>query len=287
MSTRSQETATPKRGQKERKARSAEALSKMVPAGQRKMKRATPESQFQKAEVLEGDMAGGLQEGKWSKEEHKKFLEALEMYGNLWKLVENYIGTRTCGQIRSHAQKHFKKLRNRAYQELKRTNRLKNTVFIVTREFFCYQGLPTIPSSTTSASASASSAIAATDPNSSFGAQPSEDSKAPDSPSLTYENPYSSANSVPLPAATVVPTLSLDPEASWVPLPLNSPRENYFKPADWDSFMLTGPRPYDEYRSEDPIFETEPGDQQPETLVRQAEPEEFEIRALRRIHYEL
>lgn len=33
--------------------------------------------------------------GRWTDEEHKKFLRALELYGKDWKKVEEHIGTRT------------------------------------------------------------------------------------------------------------------------------------------------------------------------------------------------
>ena len=48
--------------------------------------------------------------GRWSVDEHKKFLEAIIKYGNDWKKVQQYVGTRTCTQARSHAQKFFVKL---------------------------------------------------------------------------------------------------------------------------------------------------------------------------------
>lgn len=43
--------------------------------------------------------------GRWSKEEHKLFLEAIEIHGRDWKKVQDYVGTRTSTQARSHAQK--------------------------------------------------------------------------------------------------------------------------------------------------------------------------------------
>ena len=49
--------------------------------------------------------------GRWSVEEHKKFLEAIVKYGNDWKEVQKYIGTRSSSQARSHAQKFFIKLK--------------------------------------------------------------------------------------------------------------------------------------------------------------------------------
>jgi MYB-related transcription factor LHY len=45
--------------------------------------------------------------GRWSDAEHRRFLEGLKMYGKDWRLIEEHIGTRTCSQIRSHAQKYF------------------------------------------------------------------------------------------------------------------------------------------------------------------------------------
>ena len=48
--------------------------------------------------------------GRWTEEEHKKFMEAYELYGKDWKLVQNYIGTRSAAQARSLAQKYFAKV---------------------------------------------------------------------------------------------------------------------------------------------------------------------------------
>lgn len=48
--------------------------------------------------------------GRWTKEEHQRFVEGLEKFGKNWKKVEDYVGTRTGAQIRSHAQKFFNRL---------------------------------------------------------------------------------------------------------------------------------------------------------------------------------
>lgn len=48
--------------------------------------------------------------GRWTKPEHKRFLEALNLYKKDWKKVQSYVGTRTTTQVRSHAQKYFAKL---------------------------------------------------------------------------------------------------------------------------------------------------------------------------------
>ena len=49
--------------------------------------------------------------GRWNLDEHKKFIEAIIKYGNDWKEVQKYIGTRSSSQARSHAQKFFIKLK--------------------------------------------------------------------------------------------------------------------------------------------------------------------------------
>lgn len=43
--------------------------------------------------------------GRWSNDEHKLFLEAIDLYGRDWKKVQDHVGTRTSTQARSHAQK--------------------------------------------------------------------------------------------------------------------------------------------------------------------------------------
>ena len=49
-------------------------------------------------------------QGRWSKIEHCRFLEALKLYGKNWKKVQQHVQTRTSTQARSHAQKFFVKL---------------------------------------------------------------------------------------------------------------------------------------------------------------------------------
>lgn len=48
--------------------------------------------------------------GRWTKEEHFRFLEALKLYGKEWKKVKQHVATRSSTQARSHAQKFFVKL---------------------------------------------------------------------------------------------------------------------------------------------------------------------------------
>ena len=50
-------------------------------------------------------------EGRWTKDEHNKFLEGLVIYGTNWKNFKSLIRSRTSVQIRSHAQKFFLKMK--------------------------------------------------------------------------------------------------------------------------------------------------------------------------------
>ena len=57
------------------------------------------------------------QNGRWTKEEHLKFIEGtifykigVKLYGKNWKKIEEIVKTRNGSQIRSHAQKFFNKL---------------------------------------------------------------------------------------------------------------------------------------------------------------------------------
>lgn len=61
-------------------------------------------------ESYHSNIAIGINNGRWSLEEHKKFITGVFIHGNNWKDITNVIGTRNCAQARSHGQKFFTKL---------------------------------------------------------------------------------------------------------------------------------------------------------------------------------
>ena len=64
--------------------------------------------------------------GRWSDDEHKKFLKGIIEYGNKWKKIQNIIITRSSTQARSHAQKFFLKIKNDL--KLKKNNLIKDSI---------------------------------------------------------------------------------------------------------------------------------------------------------------
>ena len=49
--------------------------------------------------------------GRWTKDEQKRFAEAVLKYGNDWKNIQNFVASRNITQVRSHAQKFLMKLK--------------------------------------------------------------------------------------------------------------------------------------------------------------------------------
>ena len=56
--------------------------------------------------------------GRWTNEEHEKFIEGLLKFGNEWKKVESIIKTRSSTQARSHAQKFFLRMKKEINQKI-------------------------------------------------------------------------------------------------------------------------------------------------------------------------
>lgn len=74
-----------------------------------------------------------VKSGTWTKEEHERFLKAIHMYGNSWKKIQAYVGSRSCVQIRSHCQKYYDNIRKKAIEKSKETK--ENKLFAVYRTY--------------------------------------------------------------------------------------------------------------------------------------------------------
>ena len=72
----------------------------------------------------ENQISSKFNKGRWSLEEHKKFITGILEYGNDWRKVQKHIKTRSSTQARSHAQKFFLRIKN----DLK-LNGNKNNIF--------------------------------------------------------------------------------------------------------------------------------------------------------------
>jgi SHAQKYF class myb-like DNA-binding protein len=67
-------------------------------------------------------IVGNQYQGRWTDEEHEKFLEGLRLFGKDWRRIEEFIGSRSCAQIRSHAQKYFNRLQRDLARGIKRAD---------------------------------------------------------------------------------------------------------------------------------------------------------------------
>lgn len=67
--------------------------------------------------------------GRWSDEEHERFLEALRIYGKDWDKIQKHLGTRDAAHCRSHAQKFLIKLEKQIKQESSCKNTIENARF--------------------------------------------------------------------------------------------------------------------------------------------------------------
>jgi len=67
-------------------------------------------SQSDNSQKLSTTKPASKSAGRWTKEEHHRFVEGLKKFGKNWKQVEDFVGTRSGAQIRSHAQKFFNRL---------------------------------------------------------------------------------------------------------------------------------------------------------------------------------
>jgi len=75
--------------------------------------------QLKEMKQLRNRKIGEFNFGRWTEEEHRKFIEAIIKYGNHWKSVQAHVATRSSAQARSHAQKFFYKIKSNNFADLK------------------------------------------------------------------------------------------------------------------------------------------------------------------------
>jgi hypothetical protein len=76
--------------------------------------------------------------GRWSLEENQRLFQALEMFGNRWRLIERAVDTRSRAQIRSHCQKHYQKKVKEQLRKLQGTEQIKRKVFLIIKVYHQY-----------------------------------------------------------------------------------------------------------------------------------------------------
>ncbi|RLN44015.1 hypothetical protein BBJ28_00008303 [Nothophytophthora sp. Chile5] len=57
-----------------------------------------------------GGNAGSIRGGRWTADEHERFLEGFRIHGHKWKRVQQVVRTRSVTQVRTHAQKYLLKV---------------------------------------------------------------------------------------------------------------------------------------------------------------------------------
>jgi SHAQKYF class myb-like DNA-binding protein len=83
----------------------------------------------------------GEKTGRWTDEEHTRFLHGLELFGKKWTKVADVVGSRTTVQVRSHAQKYFQKLEKDRAQPSGSGGRGRAGAGFGGRQFGDYDGL--------------------------------------------------------------------------------------------------------------------------------------------------
>ena len=73
-----------------------------------KRKKEETVSQFHDTGISHSNEKGSA--GRWTEEEHRLFVEAIQKHGKNWKMIEKMVQSRSPTQLRSHAQKFFIKI---------------------------------------------------------------------------------------------------------------------------------------------------------------------------------
>ena len=103
---------------------------------------------LQKKRIKQGDFStdsDNSNNGRWTKEEQNLFAEAVLLYVNDWKKIQNHVSSRNITQVRSHAQKYLMKLKEKESNLLKDKGFEKNAswskIMIFLRDNLTYDEL--------------------------------------------------------------------------------------------------------------------------------------------------
>lgn len=58
----------------------------------------------------EEELGSSIRGGRWTADEHERFLEGFRVHGHKWKRVQQVVRTRSVTQVRTHAQKYLLKV---------------------------------------------------------------------------------------------------------------------------------------------------------------------------------
>jgi SHAQKYF class myb-like DNA-binding protein len=67
---------------------------------------------------IKADTFKDLNKGHWKNSEHQKLIQGLFIYGKNWKMIKNYVKSRSIAQIRSHSQKYWTQLKKKLLEEM-------------------------------------------------------------------------------------------------------------------------------------------------------------------------
>ena len=74
---------------------------------------------LQKKTIIKLNDSSDTNGGRWSRDEQRRFAEAVLKFGNDWKKIQNHIFSRNLTQVRSHAQKFLMKLKENTFVKSK------------------------------------------------------------------------------------------------------------------------------------------------------------------------
>lgn len=73
-------------------------------------RRIAPAPSEEEEAELDEELGGSIRGGRWTADEHERFLAGFRIHGHKWKRVQQVVRTRSVTQVRTHAQKYLLKV---------------------------------------------------------------------------------------------------------------------------------------------------------------------------------